>query len=96
MKKEIYIVTESNQYFQNQIIWGIFEDIQDAIEEILTNGNISEKEMENSFGAIDKVWSYIEEHLCTPDFSVNYRIEKWGVTKHVVRLTPDWVKPPKC
>lgn len=80
---EVYIVTQSNQFFNNPEIWGVYSVLEDAIEEILSNGDISEEEMENTMTSIDRVWDYIKEHLCTPDFSVNYRIEKHKIIKPI-------------
>ena len=80
---EVFIVTKSNRFFNNPEIWRVYSVLKDAIEGILSDGDISEEEMENTFGSINRVWNYIEEHLCTPDFSVNYRIEQLKIIKPI-------------
>ena len=80
---EVYIVTKSDKFFNNPKIWRVYSVLEDAIEEILSDGDISEEEMGNTLVSIDRVWNYIEEHLCTPDFSVNYRIEQHKIIKPI-------------
>ena len=52
---EVYIVTKSNHFFNNPEIWRVYSVLKDAIEGILSDGDISEEEMENTFGSIDRV-----------------------------------------
>ena len=44
---EVYIVTKSNKFFNNPEILRVYSVLKDAIEGILSDGDISEEEMDH-------------------------------------------------
>ena len=79
MKKEIYVVAECDKWGGNPNIVGVFETLEAAISNIISNGGYSQDEL----NCVSDMRQYLADHLYTPDLSWNYRIEVFNLNEFI-------------
>ena len=77
MKKEVYVVSECNQWGGNPSIVGVFETLEEAISNIIKNGGYSKDEL----NCVRDFRQYLADHLYTPDLLWNYSIKVFDLNE---------------
>lgn len=77
MKKEIYVVSECDQWGGSPCIVGVFDTLENAISNIIKNGWYSKDEL----NCVSDMRQYLREHLYTPDLKWNYRIQIFNLNE---------------
>ena len=77
MKKEVYVVSECDQWGRNQSIVGVFETLEEAISNIIENGGYSQDEL----NCVSDMWQFLAEYLYTPNLPWNYSIKVFDLNE---------------